>query len=376
MLTQTQLAELERALRTTPVLSVYLPTPGTDPAARHAWRTELARTVASVGDSLAAAPHEERRRFERAASHLAAHLATLPESPTGAGFVAFVGAAGVHHAAAVPVPVERLVAWSEGARVAPYVRALARDHPVAVALLDDRTARLYAFRDGRLEQVESLHAHAHGDRPAHMGGSRPGFGPNTRGRTGTEAAERALDAGTSRMIAELARRIVELAGDDAWVVCGGMPEPAESARAALPPGVAGRATVVRGLTMRSTAAEIARAAADGVAALEDARAAAILDELLESAGAGGTGAVRLPETLHALADGAVRELCFTPRFLATHPGEAEAAVRAALDQRAIVRELAGAAADRLDEAGDGVGARLRFHAAAPAEPRGDVAARG
>jgi hypothetical protein len=139
-----------------------------------------------------------------------------------------------------------------------------------------------------------------------------------------------------------------------------MPEPARAAVAALPPHLAARARIARGLTTRSTGTEIAQAIAACVAELEEAHALAVVDELLERAGAGGNGATRIADTLRALADGAVQELLFTPGFLAAHPEVAEAAVESALEQRADVGEVSGPAAARLDDAAEGIGARLRF----------------
>ena len=360
MLTQIELLELELALRATRALSVYAPTGTTDPAMRRAWRTELDQALDAVRDAVPADARASRRELDQAILHLRGWLETLGDAPGGLGLAAFATAEGMHHAATVPVALSPLVAWETGVRIAPYIRALARARPVAVALVDDRTARVYAYHDGAVERRGTLRAHVPFERPSHMGGSRQGFGPNTRGRTGTDAAERELATGTSRMLGELAERLAAGAGTNGWIVVGGMPEPAHAAVAALAPHVAARARIARGLTMRSTESEIARAAAGCVAELDEAHALAAVEELLERAGAGGNGTTRVAETLHALAGGAVQELLFTPGFLAAHPEIAEAAVESALEQRAEVGEVSGPAAARLDDVAEGIGARLRF----------------
>jgi hypothetical protein len=65
-------------------------------------------------------------------------------------------------------------------------------------------------------------------------------------------------------------------------------------------------------------------------------------------------------TRRALAGRAVQELFLSHRFLDEHADEADAMVRAALDQGAAVEEVSGAAAERLDHDGGGIAARLRF----------------
>ena len=55
----------------------------------------------------------------------------------------------------------------------------------------------------------------------------------------------------------------------------------------------------------------------------------------------------------------MRELFVTHSYLEEHAVEAEAAVRAAIDQSALVEEVAGVAAEWLDARG-GVAARLRY----------------
>ncbi|HUF27008.1 MAG TPA: hypothetical protein VMM18_08535 [Gemmatimonadaceae bacterium] len=361
MFTYRQLVELERTLRPVKVLSGYIPAEVRDPAARQIWRKELDVRLAELRAGLANSPRAQRASFDRAAERLGEHLAGYRGALRAVGFAAFVTDDGVQHAAPLPAEVPWLVAWGDGIRVAPYLRALKQLRPAVITLVDSRKARLFRYRGGTLELLETIRAQAHVEPPYHMGNApRQGFKPNTRGRTGTDAAQRELRAGTDRMVADVVKRVVELAGVDGWMLFGGTARTALAAAASLPEHLSGRVMVKQGLQVSSSEAEIARHAADGVSQLRGARDLAEIEALLDRSGAHGNGAMRINATLHALADGAVQELLLTPAFLAEHPDEAEAAVRAAMDQAAAIEIVSDPAARRLDAEAEGIGARLRF----------------
>ena len=63
--------------------------------------------------------------------------------------------------------------------------------------------------------------------------------------------------------------------------------------------------------------------------------------------------------MQALENGSVHTLYFTPSFLANQAADTEAAVRIALSTRALVEQVSGSAAERLDHAG-GIAASLRY----------------
>lgn len=361
VLTYAELIELERSLRRAKVLSVYLDGTSPDPATRYAWRLRLDNALRDIEGTLESAPRDEREAFARSAMLLRERLAPMPGALGAPGWAAFVTAGEVRHAGALNVSAPFLVTWETGARVAPYVCALTQQGPVIVAIVDTREARLFRYRGGVLEKVDTLRAQAVVGPSYHMGDApRDRFHPGTRGTTGTDAAERALRAGTDRMLAELAERLKEIAGKNASIVIGGTPQAAIAAEAALPNGLASRALRVPTLDVRATDAEIRDRAEEAVAALRESRQAALVAEVLERYGADGLGAAGAQATWRALDARTVQELLLTGRFVKEHAEEAETAVHAAFDQGALVEALAGAAAERLDRDGAGIAARLRF----------------
>lgn len=361
MLTRTELSDLERSLRGTATLTVYLESAAADPAERTAWRRRLTEELDAVRRALRDAAHAEREAFERAVTHLEARLDGTDERPPSHGWVGLVTPDGVRHAAALPVPVPTLVAWGDGMRIAPYLRALAPSGPVTVAVADSRKVRIYSLRDGVLEAHGTLHARAHVGPVTHMGGPpRPGFHTGTRGAAGTDAADRALLAGRERMLRELAERLVDVAGPEGWILVGGIPEVATAALGCLPHGLRGRTRQVDGLDVHATPAEIAARAGAAVSELRQEDSMAAVGEALDRYGAGGAAAIQREGVLEALRQGAVDRLYLSERFLHDDPITAEQAVRAAFDQDADVTFVDAPAAGRLDSEARGVAARLRF----------------
>ena len=87
-------------------------------------------------------------------------------------------------------------------------------------------------------------------------------------------------------------------------------------------------------------------------------------------GALGRGSAGVPGTQRALHAGAVDLLLLTPEFLRAHLDLAEVVVRAALTQGADVEMLSSPAAEQLDQAAEGIAARLRFAIDGPASGAG------
>lgn len=364
MLTYTQLIHLERALRDTRVLSVYLHGAAEDPAARLAWRTDLDRSLRDLRRWLAGSPHEERASFERSVVTLEAMLAPFAAGLPSPGWAGFVTEGAVRDAEQLPVPMPTVAIWSTGMCVAPYIRALKVTRPVIVALVDSRVARIYRYRLGELEPLATIHAHATIDAPAHMGDApRQGFHPGVHGEMAHDAAQRARAAGTDRLLREAEVVVARHAALDEGIVIGGASRVAARLRSALAKSVSDRVLQLESLHADATDAEITDAASTAAAALRDA---ADLRHVSEIIGGDGEHSTLGPAaTCRALERRSVRELYITPRFLEDHMAEAEEAVRQALHQGAVVEQLARAAAATLDEHG-GLGARLRYRV--PEEP--------
>lgn len=360
MFTLSDVQALVRDLSATKVLSVYLETRVTDPALREAWRPVLTSALRDLAASL---PEHERPALERARSVLDDMVPRLGGVWGAEGWVAFVTADGVHRASDVPAPCPTLVAWREGPVVAPYMRLLKEHRPVIVALVDSRSARIYRYALGVLEELPEMSLSAT-EHPA--AGTVPG--PERRGRsvpaprsaTGTERARRRQVAAFESLAAALAARLTELAGEDGWILIGGTREWTRLAGDALPAHLAGRATVSATLSRDAGAAEITLAAQRAATALRAAQGHTLLTSLLEDARITGRAARGVPAVQRALRAQAVDLLLLSPAFVRGDGEEAEGAVRAALLQGADVEVLSGDAAARLDQVANGVGARLRF----------------
>lgn len=360
MFTLSDVQALLRDLSTTRVLSVYLETRVTDPAMRDAWRPALSTALRDLGASL---PRNEHSEFERARDVLDDVLQRSGGVSGAHGWVAFVTASGERHTSGVPAPCPTVAAWRDGPVISPYMRALKEQRPVIVALVDSRSARLFRYAWGKLEQLpeKALSEDEHPAPGTVRGPGRRGQSlPAPRSATGTERARRRKAATFEALAAALAEDVASLAGDEAWILIGGTREWARLAGEALPTHLAGRATVSAALDHDATAAGIIEAAQQAATALRAAHGRALLDSLFEGARLSSRAAGGVPAVQRALRAQAVDLLVLSPAFVRGDAQAAEDAVRAALHQGADVEVLSGDAAERLDRTGGGIGARLRF----------------
>jgi hypothetical protein len=374
VLTPTELNELVRELATTRILTVYHDARVTDPAMRHAWRPALASALRSVRAGLR--NEWERAEFDRAAAFLDDPLPPLGGVWGAPGWVAFLTANGPHYAAELPVRPSTLAVWRDGPVVAPYLRALKQHRPVIVALVDSRSARFYRYAWGSLialhEVTLSTDEDAGAGAPARSRarGTRSVSYPAPRAAVGIEQAQRRRLVSFHRLAASLGALLVELAGDEGWILIGGTPEWAHLAGEALPAQLAGRVVISGTLDHDETEVEIARAAKRAATTLRSRQGRALLDRVLEHAGARGRAAAGVSSTLRALHAQAVNLLAVSPEFIRVHGQDAEDTVRAALAQGADIEVLSGDAAEHLDRTAEGIAARLRFAIDAPVMPNG------
>jgi hypothetical protein len=374
MLTYDDLVALEHELRDVDVLSAYINTAIADPAHRHQWWRCLEKPAAELRAAMSDAPG--RDAFERAAALLRERLQSMETPPRLPGWVAFVTADGIRYAEGVPAPVPSLITWEQGIRVAPYLRAIKQQRPALIAVLDARQARIFRYQRGALEAVDTLHAEERGGPPIHMGTPpNAGYHTGTRGATGTDEAARQQRVSRERMMRDVAERLAAEAGQDAWIVLGGIAQAAADAGKALPATLQGRVRLVDGLDVHATEAEIARMAEQASMTQQRAHDVALVDALVSNHAADGLGRVGLAATLWALEHRSVAQLYFTDHFSTTHAADADRVIQSAFDQRAAVRHLSGDAADRLNAAGEGVGVTLRFAVGAPQPLREEVGER-
>jgi stalled ribosome rescue protein Dom34 len=160
------------------------------------------------------------------------------------------------------------------------------------------------------------------------------------------------------MLNEAAERIRLLAGEDSWVLLGGIDAVATDLHRRLDKQLASRSTVIP-LDINDGEAHLAEAAREHVSRLRSTEDLRSVDDILSAKAAGGTGAVGLRQIDEALLNGQVHALYLTTKFVSEHAEGAESAIRRAFDEGATVEHVSGEAADRLDAAG-GIAARLRF----------------
>jgi len=369
MLTQSQLSALHRAHRDERMLSVYIDGSIPDPAEQRTWRLHLDRAITDLKTWLDDSARVEREDLDSCTELLEAELAKFDPTVGAPGWVAFITKSGVVHAQSIPVPVATQAIWSNGACVAPYLRALPEATPVIITIVDAIKAELYRYQFGSIDRVEKLRADHIGQVGPHMSNAPlQGYHSGTRGMTGHDAAEAAALDNRDHMLLEAGHRAAELAGPRGWILVGGIPRVAAAFEESVAAAAPGRVLRIDHLDVHSTEALIADAARAGAATMRDALDFQHVTEVVDRAGAGGLGVVGPDEIDKALTMESVHELFVTRKYLDEHEAEAEEAVRAAFDQGAIVEEVSGRAAELLDSKG-GIGAELRFQAKPPEEPR-------
>ena len=366
MLTYNDLVLAERALRGQTVLTVYVNGEERDPSKRHLWRLDLRHALDDIERWLVGSSHAEREAFVACRKLADDRLNEFTGVVRAQGWVGFFTASGEHAAGPLPVATPTMAAWSTGPSLAPCVRVLKEGRPVIVAVLDSGSAKIYRYVNRSAELVDTIEAQATVDAERHMG--RPpvaGFHVGTRGPTGHDRAQRELRDATSHMLANVADRLTTLAGRDGWILTGGIPSVALAALRRVKHGSAHRAAHIESLNVAASVADIEEAARDWAARLRNREDERRIDTILASSKSDGRGVNGVVGVLQALETGSVRELYFSPSFLSNHMADAESAVRAALATNAIVEQVSGIAAERLDRVG-GIAARLRYSMAMPA----------
>lgn len=362
MMTLAQLSALHRSLRDQHVLSVYIDGTATDPASQRSWRTQLDNSLKNLREWLSGSSHGEREAFERCTTLLDKSIAAF-NGLSAPGWTAFITRDGVVDSHVLPVPVPTFAVWSTGPAIAPYVRALKENRPVIVVLADASNANLYRYELGKVERVDMIRAHHVVEPPSHMGAPpKQGFHSGTRGTSGKDSAQRSLLEGRDRMIQEIVRSAVLEAGEDSFILIGGIKRVTSRIAKSLMGLAPDRVLELESLDIHSSIDDVAKAARAGASELRAATDNRRLSEIADQAGAGGLGALGPDATRVALDNASVRDLFLTHRYLENHAAEAEQAVRAALEQHASVEEVSSGSEVELDRFG-GVAAGLRFRPA-------------
>ncbi|MFP3948725.1 MAG: hypothetical protein ACOC8K_06060 [Gemmatimonadota bacterium] len=361
MLTREKLAELYGQLRGAKILSVYLDGNGKDPAERKVWRKKLDHEIEGARARLEDASADEKDAFEKAASLLMAEIDEFNAFVPDKGWVGFATPEEIHYAESVPVPLPTLARWEQGIRVAPYIRGLKQDRVVAAVLLDSQRARIFEYRDGELVEPESLRADTFiGDLTDVNSSKRASTHTGTRGETGTDAAQRALEVTSERMRKKLMEVVSELVGDKGLVVIGGTPEMVSAASSSVPKAMQGRVAERPSLHVEMSTAEVKEAVEGAASELTREIQSRLVDQVIDQALANGRGSLGRESTERALLERRVDTLLLARAFIDENQDFADHCVGTAFEQHAEVEEVSGEADDRLMEAGGGIGARLRY----------------
>jgi hypothetical protein len=359
MLTHATLVQLDKSLRDKHVLSVYVNGEITDAGARSQWKLELRNALDQAEASMRESTHTEREAFRTAREAIMADVESFTPGDASPGWIGFATADGIERAQSVPVPVPTVVTWSRGADLGPAIRVLKEGRPVLVVVADNTQVRIHRYAGRAIHLAESLERVARVDEPSHT--SKPskfGYSSGIRGQTGADAAQRELRQATENMLSNAASRISELAGDDAWILVGGIQVVAASLLGRLSNAARGRAEQVA-MDVNATEPELAAMARDTASRIRAAHDAGTLEQVIAESATGGAGVTGPERTDRALTNAQVRELYLTSGYLAAHRDEAARVIQRAFDEGATVEHVSGPAAEKLDAAG-GIAARLRY----------------
>jgi hypothetical protein len=357
-----RLVEVERALRETRTLSIYVEGGATDPAERRAWRARLIDSIDKVRTSTRVLAGGELAEFDRAVGHLMRQIELIESQARSAGWMGLITAQGVKLSEALPrVPVS-YASWRIGANIAPMLRSLSELHPTIVAVVDSREARIFRCTAGDVEPLEVIAARWNPDEPTHMGApSRLGFHSGVQGETGAELTQREAREVHQRLASDTSSRVAMLAGHDGWIVIGGTSTSARETFAALPKAAVSRSIVLPELQDHATLGQVAAAAREGAARLHRVRAFNDVQDIVDAAGASGRGAVGMQRVRLALEERRAADFLYvTESFVREHPEEATRLVSLAIDQHARIEVAPADAAEPLDAIGGGIAARLRW----------------
>jgi peptide chain release factor subunit 1 len=378
MLTQERIAELEAfdggGER---VLSVYL---DLDPQrqARHAYRIVLEDLAKEIRSRL---DRKERLAFEADVTRAQEWLDG--NAPQGKGVALFSSARRQFFQAHwLPVRVQDHLAWDPAPDVAPLLEVADEYERYAVVLVEQNRARLFTVFMGAIEESAALRDEEVPPRHDQGGVSQSHF-------------QHHHDLHVLWHLKRVAGRLAELFRRRPFdrLILAGPEEVTSELRPLLPDALARRVVAVAPLEASAGEREVLEKTLEIEAGVEREAEERLLQELFETAGAGGRATRGLAPTLEALWLGEVRTLVVAdgaagggsecPRCGRLEPGEVATcpacgsamrpvhdvfhrAMARAVEQAGRVEVVHGDAAWRLLEAGDGLGALLCFQAAVAA----------
>ncbi|MEA2724329.1 MAG: peptide chain release factor subunit 1 [Gemmatimonadales bacterium] len=357
------------------VLSVYL---DFDPQrqVRHAYRAELENLAKEIRPSLG---RKERDVFQAEVAVVLDWLDGNP--PRGKGLALFSSSSRKFFEAHwLPVRVRDHLTWELKPDVAPLLEVADEYERYAVALVETNRARLFTVFMGAIEESDALRDKEVPPRHDQGGVSQSHF-------------QHHHDLHVLWHLKRVAERLAALFRRRPFdrLILAGPEEVTSEFRSLLPDPLARRVAAVVPLETYANDREILEKTLEVEARVEREAEERLLQELFEIAGAGGRATAGIGQTLEALWLGEVRTLvvadgpdlegseCSTcgrlePGTLATCPAcgnpmrpvhnVVHRAMARTIEQAGRVEVVHGEAARRLQEAGGGLGALLRFRATA------------
>jgi peptide chain release factor subunit 1 len=371
MITREQFEQLEALdTRKTPVLSAYL---DLDPVrqARRSYRIVFEDLVREARERL---DESRRAALSREAARVQTWLET--EQPHGKGLALFacepLGLWQVHF---FQVPVRDYLAFEPRPDVAPLLELFDDYERYAVALVDKRHARLFTVFAGEIEESVAFEDFVPGK--------------HDEGALSQANFQRHHEAHVYRHLKRVAQSLAERLRHRRFdrLILAGPEEATSELKRLLPRPLAQRVAAVIPAEVAANTAEILQKTLEVERNVERAVEQRLLDELLEIAGGGDRAACGVEPTLTALWLGDVQTLVVAdgtsfagsecsncgklePRALVTCPacGESMRAAQnlvhrcmaRALEQHGSVEVVHDEAARRLQQAGGGMGALLRY----------------
>lgn len=361
MLNHEELVDLYRELREQNVLSVYLDGKTNDFSERKLWRRRLEHEVSEARKRLNGTAPDEGGAFDGALGRVKEALEDFDQFLPDRGWVGFATPERLVLAQALRVPMPDLVRWEEGIRVAPYVRALKQERPVACVLVDSQHARVFEYRDGTLGEEIDLIAETFIDDLTDVNVSkRAASHTGVRGKTGKDAAQRYLEVGSERMMKELMKLVGERTGTHGLLVIGGTPEAIARAANHLPNELQSRSIQRPSMNLELSDAQVREEVESAASQLNQSMQEDLLDHVLDQARSGGKGALGPEAVEKALREGRVDTLLLSRNFIRANGDYADHLVGAAFEHHGDVEELSNEGAERLDTEGQGTAARLRY----------------
>jgi hypothetical protein len=352
-----ELLQFSRAHQGELTLSVYVAHAPADPNERRTWLVILRQQLAELRDTLGGRSIEEREAFAECVAHLFEQLPTQGSMPRNASWAFYCAAGGADLQLSLPPGVEPSVHWSEGANIVPFLR-VAEPEGALVVQVDRQGARVSRLTAEDCVTTLDLSTEPINEVGPFMSAApRQGFHVGTRGRPGTDEAQRARREATERLHATLVRRLPSLAEEGTPILIGGAPDAAQSVIEALSLPLRDYAVLVPELRMgpADTSLTVLR---DALHALRTKRQLARVEALRDVAHANGRAALGFEVAQRAADHHAIAELIFSDAAWQLHPEEIESLVQRALADGAHVEFAEPSVLTGSN--GDGVIAGLRF----------------